>query len=35
MRRVARGGSDDEVCRVTGLSRQTVEAVAGRRHDVR
>jgi hypothetical protein len=29
------GWPDDEVCRVTGLSRQTVEAVAGRRHDGR
>jgi hypothetical protein len=27
------GWPDDEVCRVTGLSRHTVEAVAGRRHD--
>jgi hypothetical protein len=27
------GWPDDEVCRITGLSRQTVEAVAGRRHD--
>ena len=29
------GWPDDEVCRVTGLSRHTVEAVAGRRHDER
>jgi hypothetical protein len=29
------GWPDDEVCRVTGLSRQTVEVVAGRRHDGR